>query len=181
MPCTVVWFRRDLRLADHAALHEACRRGVALPLFILDRDLLFHPETAVARVAFMLKNLQALDADLRQRGGRLLIRCGDPAEQLLQLVRLSGADGVIAHTDSERLVGRVRDARVSRTLAAHRIPLRWVEPAGACGELMAYSGWSRQWHQAMASPALPAPERVVVPPPPAPCRTHRCPAWRRWV
>ena len=165
MACTVVWFRRDLRLSDHAALSEACNQGAVLPVFVLDRDLLFHPETAVARVAFMLKNLQALDADLRQRGGRLLIRCGDPAEQLLQLVRLSGADGVIAHTDSERLVGRVRDARVSRTLAAHRIPLRWVEPAGACGELMAYSGWSRQWHQAMASPALPAPERVVVPPP----------------
>ena len=136
MACTVVWFRRDLRLSDHAALSEACNQGAVLPVFVLDRDLLFHPETAVARVAFMLKNLQALNAVLRQRGGRLLIRCGDPAEQLLQLVQLSGADGVIAHTDSERLVGRVRDARVSRTLAAHRIPLRWVEPAGACGELI---------------------------------------------
>jgi deoxyribodipyrimidine photo-lyase len=165
MACTVVWFRRDLRLSDHAALSQACRRGAVLPVFVLDRDLLFHPETAVARVAFMLESLRALDAELRQRSGRLLIRSGDPAEVLLQLVRASGAGGVIAHTDSERLVGRVRDARVSRALAAHRIPLHWVEPAGATGELMHYSHWSRQWHQAMASPALPAPERLVVPAP----------------
>jgi len=165
MACTVVWFRRDLRLSDHTALSQASRRGAVLPVFVLDRDLLFHPETAVARVAFMLESLKALDGELRQRGGRLLIRSGDPAEVLQQLVRASGAGGVIAHTDSERLVGRVRDARVSRALAAQRIPLHWVEPAGATGELMPYSRWSRQWHQAMTSPALPAPERLVVPAP----------------
>ena len=163
MPCTVVWFRRDLRLADHAALHEACRRGVVLPLFILDRALLFHPETAAARVEFMLANLRALDSDLRRRGGRLLIRYGEPAEELIRLVRAAGADGVIAHTDSERLVGRVRDARVSRRLAAERIPLEWIEPAGVAEHLLAYSSWSRRWHQAMAQAALPAPERIVVP------------------
>jgi deoxyribodipyrimidine photo-lyase len=165
MVCTVVWFRRDLRLADHGPFSEACRRGAVLPVFVLDRQLLFHPETAVARVAFMLASLQALDQDLRQRGGRLLIRWGDPAEELLQLVRASGAEAVVAHTDSERLVGRVRDARVSRCLAAAGIPLRWIEPAGACDALLPYSGWSRQWHQAMAASVLPAPARIVVPHP----------------
>ena len=49
MACTVVWFRRDLRLSDHTALSQASRRGAVLPVFVLDRDLLFHPETAVAR------------------------------------------------------------------------------------------------------------------------------------
>ena len=165
MVSTVVWFRRDLRLADHGPLTEACRRGAVLPLFVLDQQLLFHPETAVARVAFMLASLQALDQELRQRGGRLLVRWGDPAEELLKLVRASGAEAVLAHTDSERLVGRVRDARVSRCLAAAGIPLRWIEPAGACEALLPYSGWSRQWHQAMAAPVLPAPARIVVPPP----------------
>ena len=165
MACTVVWFRRDLRLSDHAALREACQRGMVLPLFIFDRNLLFHPETAAARVEFMLANLRALDRDLRRRGGRLLIRSGEPAEQLIQLVRAAGADGVIAHTDSERLVGRVRDARVSRRLADEQIPLQWIEPAGAAGSLLAYSAWSRQWHQAMAAAAPAAPAQIVVPPP----------------
>ena len=58
-----------------------------LPLFVLDRQLLFHPETGVARVAFLLATLQALDRDMRQLGGRLLVRFGDPAAELLRLVR----------------------------------------------------------------------------------------------
>jgi deoxyribodipyrimidine photo-lyase len=165
MPASVVWFRRDLRLADHAALHQAVQRGPVLPLFVLDDALLFHPETAVARVAFLLECLRALDGELRRRGGRLLVRRGEPAEQLLQLVRASGADGVIAHTDSERIVGRVRDARVNRLLAAEGIPIRWIEPPGACGELLSYGHWRRQWHAAMAAPPHPEPHRVVVPPP----------------
>lgn len=54
MGCNVIWFRWDLRLADHPALREGARRGVVVPLFILDPALLFHPETAPARVAFLL-------------------------------------------------------------------------------------------------------------------------------
>jgi deoxyribodipyrimidine photo-lyase len=72
---------------------------------------------------------------------------------------------VIAHTDSERLVGRVRDARVTRCLAAAQIPMEWIEPAGATDALLAYSAWSRQWHQAMATAAPEAPGQIVVPPP----------------
>ena len=67
----LVWLRRDLRVADHPALHTAVRQGAVLPLFLLDRDLFFHPETARARVAFLLTLRQSLDRDLRGRGGRL--------------------------------------------------------------------------------------------------------------
>lgn len=42
---TLVWFRRDLRLADHAPLQRAAARGLVIPLFIFDRALLHHPET----------------------------------------------------------------------------------------------------------------------------------------
>ena len=68
MSLHVLWFRRDLRLSDHPALHTAARLGAVLPLFVLDRNLLFHPETASARVAFLLASLQSLDHDLRARG-----------------------------------------------------------------------------------------------------------------
>lgn len=164
MTCTIVWFRRDLRLGDNAAFHHACTIGSVLPVFVLDPNLLFHPETAAARVAFMLNCLDALDRELRNRGARLLIRQGDPIKEIVKLARAARADGVIAHTDSERIVGRVRDANLTNILAAENIPMRWVEPAGATNTLMAYSHWSRQWHQAMASKVLPVPERIAMPP-----------------
>lgn len=161
----VLWFRRDLRLDDHPALSEACSRGAVLPLFILDPHLLHHPETAPARVAFMLACLRSLDSDLRARGSRLLVRHGEPAAVLMALVRQMGASGVVAHVDSERLVGRVRDGRVDRALAAAGIPLRWVEPPGACPELLTYPDYRRFWHGQMALEPVPAPGHIATPPP----------------
>jgi deoxyribodipyrimidine photo-lyase len=163
MGLTILWFRRDLRLDDHPALQEACRLGPVLPLFVLDPALLHHPETAVARVAFLLECLRALDGDLRRRGGRLLVHHGTPETLLPQLARRCAAARVLAHTDSERIVGRVRDARVAAALRAVGVPLHWIEPPGATGALLSYSAWRRFWLEAMAEPPLPAPDRITVP------------------
>jgi len=163
MPPTLVWYRRDLRTQDHEPLAKACLRGPVIPLFVLDDALLFHPETAVARVEFLLHSLRALDARLRELGGRLLIERGQPEQVLPRLAQRHGCRQVLAHTDSERLVGRVRDARVGRALQDNGVSLEWIEPAGASAELQPYGAWNRQWHGAMAAALVPEPQRVVVP------------------
>ncbi|MFY8149569.1 MAG: FAD-binding domain-containing protein [Prochlorococcaceae cyanobacterium] len=165
MSLSLVWFRRDLRLHDHPALTQACRLGPVLPLFVLDPALLHHPETGVARVAFLLESLRALDLDLRRRGGRLLVRCGDPLTVIDQMVRACRVERLFAHVDAERIVGRVRDARLARHLAAAGIPLHWVEPPGGTGDLLPYPDFRRFWQRAMAEAPLPQPQRVPVPPP----------------
>jgi deoxyribodipyrimidine photo-lyase len=163
MGCNVIWFRRDLRLADHPAIQECARRGVVVPLFILDPALLVHPETAPARVQFLLQSLRALDADLRRRGARLLVRRGDPLAELVRVVKASRADAVFALIDHERLFGRRRDAAVQARLAQERIPLQWLEPPGGCPALLPYPCWQQHWHQEMAvAPAL-APPRLQAP------------------
>jgi deoxyribodipyrimidine photo-lyase len=172
MGLTILWFRRDLRLDDHPALQHACRLGPVLPVFVLDPALLHHPETAVVRVAFLLESLRALDRDLKRRGNRLLVELGDPAQVLPSLVRRWDAARVLAHTDSERLVGRVRDGRVAAALQRAAIPLGWIEPPGAIAELLPVGQWRRFWLASMAEPALEAPQRVQGPagldPPPPP-------------
>ncbi|MEO1209193.1 MAG: deoxyribodipyrimidine photo-lyase [Cyanobacteria bacterium J06638_20] len=163
MKRTVVWFRRDLRVSDHAPLHRAAMRGAVIPVFVLDRALLWHPETSVARVAFMLNCLRSLDQDLRDRGGRLILRYGDPVEVLPQLVRESEAEGVYAHIDFERIYGRVRDARVNQALNQSGMKIRWLEPAGTTPELMPYPRYRELWYLHMAQPQIPAPSQVDVP------------------
>jgi deoxyribodipyrimidine photo-lyase len=163
MKRTIVWFRRDLRMADHAPLFRAAQRGAVIPVFILDRALLNHPETAVARVAFMLDCLRSLDADLRSRGGRLIIRSGDPVDVLPALVRETDADGIYAYIDYERIYGRVRDARLNRALDTAAMRIRWFEPTAGTGDLLAYPDYRRLWYQTMAEPLIPVPETIVVP------------------
>lgn len=160
---TIVWFRRDLRIADHEPLFRAARRGEVVPVFVFDRALLHHPETGSARVAFMLDCLGALDADLKARGGRLILRSGDPAVELPRLVAETEAEGIYAYTDCERIYGRVRDARLNEALAHRGMKIRWFDPPASVDELMPYPAYRSRWFRDMAAPLVPTPARVSVP------------------
>jgi deoxyribodipyrimidine photo-lyase len=163
MKRTIVWFRRDLRACDHEPLYRAALRGEVIPVFIFDRALLYHPETAVARVAFMIQALTALDQDLRRCGGRLIIRSGDPAIVLPKLIAETQAEGIYATIDYERIYGRVRDARVNQVLAKNGQRIRWFEPTAGMAELMAYPKYRSHWFKEMSLPMIPTPETVQVP------------------
>ena len=109
---SIFWFRRDLRVGDHPALLEACRRGEGrvVALFILDDSLL--AATGLTRALYLRDTLQALHDEI---GGALLVRRGDPARVLVEVARECGAGEVIATNDySPR--GRARDERVAAAL-----------------------------------------------------------------
>jgi deoxyribodipyrimidine photo-lyase len=164
---TIVWFRRDLRIADHAPLYRAALRGAVIPVFVFDRALLHHPETAPARVAFLLDCLAALDQALQERGGRLILRSGDPVDVLPALVKETQADGIYAYIDYERIYGRVRDARLNQALANAQMKIRWFEPAGGTPELMLYPDYREFWYGEMQASLIPVPQQVLVPPVPS--------------
>jgi deoxyribodipyrimidine photo-lyase len=164
---TIVWFRRDLRIADHAPLYRAALRGAVIPVFVFDRALLHHPETAPARVAFMLDCLAALDQALQEQGGRLILRSGDPVDVLPALVKETEADGIYAYIDYERIYGRVRDARLNQALAKAQMKIRWFEPAGGTPELMLYPDYRDFWYGEMQASLIPTPQQVLVPPVPS--------------
>jgi deoxyribodipyrimidine photo-lyase len=164
MNTTVIWFRRDLRISDHEPLYRAARRGLVIPVFVFDRALLHHPETGVARVEFMLASLRALDYDLRKLGGRLILRYGDPVKILPRLVAEHQAEGIYAHTDCERIYGRVRDARLNRVLQDRGQKIRWFDPPASVQDLMPYPQYRELWYSDMGRPLVPTPSRVKVPP-----------------
>jgi deoxyribodipyrimidine photo-lyase len=110
---SVLWLRRDLRLRDHPALHAAAKDGPVVALFVLDPALL--KPAGAPRVAFLYRTLRALDADLRSRGGRLIVRRGDPLNAVPGVVRDSGADAVHVSADFGPY-GRARDEAVETAL-----------------------------------------------------------------
>jgi deoxyribodipyrimidine photo-lyase len=107
---SVLWFRRDLRLHDHPALHAAAADGPVTPLFVLD-DALLRPSGA-PRVASLLRALRALDDDL---GGSLVIRHGDPARVVPDVVAQTQAGAVHVSADFGPYGAR-RDERVEQAL-----------------------------------------------------------------
>ena len=88
---TIVWFRDDLRLADHPALDAANASGrPVLCLFVLEEGTGRRP---LGRAAgwWLDKSLAALDADLRRLGGRLVLRRGDPRRILPEVAASTDA------------------------------------------------------------------------------------------
>jgi deoxyribodipyrimidine photo-lyase len=110
---SVLWLRRDLRLRDHPALHEAAKDGPVVALFVLDPALL--GPAGAPRVAFLYRTLRTIDADLREHGGHLLIRRGDPVKVVPTVVREAEASGVHVSADFGPY-GTRRDEDVEKAL-----------------------------------------------------------------
>src|SRR3954454_4234703 len=109
----LMWFRRDLRLRDLPALHAAARARRTVPVFVFDERLYRTGRfPSAARTAFMLGCLRELDAALRERGGRLVIRTGRPETETPKLARETGASAVHWTADVSPWARR-RDERVS--------------------------------------------------------------------
>ncbi len=106
-----MWFRRDLRLADHPALGEAAKSAdEVVPLFVVDPSL-WRPAGA-ARRHYLLGSLAALDLDM---GGALVRRTGSPEETVVALAREAGASSVHISADYGPY-GAARDRAVEQAL-----------------------------------------------------------------
>src|SRR5690349_21673302 len=117
---TVMWFRRDLRLADNPALLDASASDGVLPLFVLD-PALWGP-AGPSRRAYLAASLRALDGSLRALDGALSVLRGSPVHQVLLAARAVGASRVHIAADYGPY-GHRRDLEVERALAEHGIEL----------------------------------------------------------
>ena len=118
----LVWFRRDLRAFDHAALSRALQAYTRVYcVFVFDSEILDALEDrADRRVEFIWLSVKELDATLRQMGGGLFVRHGLASAEIPRLARDLGVSAVFANRDYEPQAIR-RDASVAEDLAQSAI------------------------------------------------------------
>ena len=170
----LVWFRRDLRLADQPALTAASEEcDEIIPLFIFDDRLLQAHVFGPACISFMVGCLRELDRALAARGLALHWRHGDPITELLSAAREWNVEAVYWNRDYEpyaidrdRIVQHKlteRSVRV-RTFKDH-VVFEAEEVRGATGEPMQrYSAYRARWWakwQAANPSALPIPNTLT--------------------
>ena len=91
-PC-IVWFRDDLRLSDHPALHAASKTGApVLCLYVLDeQSTALRPPNARppggAQRWWLAQSLRALQKSLAAIGSKLVLRRGAAAKVIADLAR----------------------------------------------------------------------------------------------
>lgn len=110
---SILWFRRDLRLSDQAALIAAAGEGPVVPVYILDDETPKHRAMGGASRWWLHHSLASLDAALREKGSRLILRRGKCDDMLAALAEEVGTKRVhcIRHYEpwwrnAERAVGK---------------------------------------------------------------------------
>ncbi|WP_424986283.1 cryptochrome/photolyase family protein [Microbulbifer sp. S227A] len=166
----LMWFRRDLRLSDHAALCAAAQSGrPVIPVFILD------PPTDALGAAPRFRlglGLERLARALGARNSRLILRRGDALEVLQDLIRETGAGAVywsrLYDPDSVE-----RDTRIKAELRAQGVRAQsfgghllfepWTVQTGTGGYYKVFTPFWKTVKQRDVEPPLAGPSRLVTP------------------
>jgi deoxyribodipyrimidine photo-lyase len=170
---TIVWFRRDLRLEDQAAVLAAVRRGhPVIPVYILDDETPKHRKMGGASRWWLHHSLESLDASLRKLGSRLILRRGVASQILADLAQETGASAIhcLRHYEpwwrnAERQLQDMLP--VGTTLIRH--DGMYLAPPGSIrtgsgGQFKIYTPfWRALSHHMPPSPPRPAPNELPAP------------------
>lgn len=157
MSGAVVWFKRDLRVADHAPLAEAARCEAALALFIIEPAWLASPECHPRHVAWLLEGLASLRDALAARGLPLLVRTGEAVEVLAGVRREFAFTQLFSHEETGPGWSYERDKAVARWCHAQGIGWTQWPQTGVVRRLKDRRGWAGRWQQRMDEPCVPVP------------------------
>ena len=163
----IVWFRRDLRLADHAALTAAATSGAPLlPLYLLDDETPGAFRLGGASRWWLHGSLAALDRSLAKHGGTLVLRQGPAPKVLAALLDETGAAAIHATRGYDpwdaKLEATVAELCKAKNAELHLHPGQLLFATGeiATGSGKPYRVFTPFWKACLAAPAPRAPLKV---------------------
>ena len=146
---TLVWFKRDLRLDDHAPLMEACRQGAVLPLYIVEPELWQQPDAARRHHDFLRGLLLDLDEQLRALGSGLHVYTGPATDVLEHCRERVGADALYSHEETGNGWTFARDREVAQWARARGVTWRQWPQFGVVRGLRDRDQWASRWQAFM--------------------------------
>ena len=166
----LMWFRRDLRLGDHAALTAACATGrPVIPVFIHDEQVADLGAAPKMRMGLAVDHFG--DA-LRAQGSQLILRKGAALDVLRDLITQTGAGAVYwsrlydpaAKTrDTDVKAALKSDGIDAQSFAGHLLFEPWTVETKTGGFYKVYTPmWNNVRNRDIAD-ALPAPAKINAP------------------
>ena len=160
-PLHIVWFKRDLRIADHRPLMRAIDTdGLVLPLYIIEPDYWLLADTSRRHYEFLVECLESLDRELQELGTRLVVKVGEAVPILQNLQRERSIASIYSHQETGNGWTYARDIAVADW--CKQTGVDWVEERqdGVIRRLKSREGWARAWDKFMAEPIMARPNNV---------------------
>ena len=148
----LVWFKRDLRVHDHAPLVAALAHSDALAIFIIEPEWLSSPDCDCSHVDFALGCIAELRTALAERGLPLLVRVGSTVAVLAQLQRDVAFTHLLSHEETGAAWSYARDRQVANWCASANVSWQQFNQNGVIRGLRNRTGWAQRWQVRMDAP-----------------------------
>ena len=148
----LVWFKRDLRWQDHAALARAARLGPLRCIYVVEPALWRQPDAALQHFGFVRESLQALDAELRRHGGGVEVHTGELTEVLARLWQQAPFARLHSHEETGNGHTYARDLQVQAWCRAHGVTWHEYPQFGVVRRLKSRTLWQGAYETHMAAP-----------------------------
>ncbi len=160
-PC-IVWFKRDLRVQDHAPLLAASKSDrPVIPLYIVEPEYWHQPFASRRHWHFIYDCLVDLNKDLADIGQPLIIKVGEAVDIIEGLHDDLGVTEIFAHEETGNRWTYERDLSVARLCKDRKIQLHELPSNGVVRRLRSREDWSRIRNARMAEAILPKPKQLA--------------------
>jgi deoxyribodipyrimidine photo-lyase len=156
-PVNIVWFKRDLRIADHRALALAAEAGPVLPLYIVEPALWQQPDASARQWAFAAECLAELQSELAALGQPLWVMVGDAVAIFAALHMRFGIAALFSHEETGNGWTFARDRAVGAWCKRAGVPWREERQFGVIRRIASRNGWAQAWDRDTAQPIVPPP------------------------
>jgi deoxyribodipyrimidine photo-lyase len=161
-PAQIVWFKRDLRIADHAPLLAASQSSAAiLPLYIVEPDYWLQPFASKRHWYFIHDCLIDLNLSLTNIGQPLVIKIGEAAEVLRTLHLKHEISAVHTFEETGNRWTYDRDIAVRAMCSENRLMLHEYPSNGVVRKLGSRDNWSAIRNARMMQKILPRPSAIT--------------------
>jgi deoxyribodipyrimidine photo-lyase len=157
----LVWFKRDLRVRDHAPLAAAAKAGRVLPLYIIEPELWTLPDSSRRHWHFIHDSLLDVQRDLAALGATLTLRIGEVVQVLEQLHSELGAFTLWSHEETGNGWTYRRDIAVAAWCRAHGIIWHELPSNGVVRRLQSRDGWAKMRDMRMEAPIFEVPAQLT--------------------
>lgn len=153
----IVWFKRDLRLADNAAFHAACEQDLPiLLLYIVEPSLVADPHYSLRHWRFVWQSLQQLNQQLAADKTKVVVIEGEALELFQQIQQYFQINTVFSHQEIGLNITFERDKILKQYFSLQQISWQEFAQGAVIRAATTRDEWDKHWQQVMRAPLVEA-------------------------
>lgn len=157
----IVWFKRDLRINDHAPLFDASMQNLPLlPLYVVEPNYWEMEFSSRRHWYFIHDCLSSLNAELSNLGQPLIVQVGDVIERLKKINQFFNVQSIFSHEETGNNWTYERDKKVQIWCKTNNIKLCEYPSNGVVRRLSSRNEWSKIRNKRMSDKIIPKPSKL---------------------